>query len=291
MSSKKNIQAENTIPAGYTLDYVSGKQLKETNKELVRQRVVRALIHEYGFSPEDMDLDLSIGGRKKVDVAIFHHGKEHTIENLGRAVICRQEPNVGKNTVRIRDYEQAATDLGELETIMREVDAVQYGLWILGDRGPGHCMRVGAGIAQPLAPARHARRIDRHAMLKVLHAAEVLPVGVFNPHCDHVLVAQVMLILQVMQRHHQPRREARRTLTGMIGAAQSLLKRRPIDAMTQTNQWMAHIDQLLQIYLEQLPLWLLWFAFWPHLFPQKLCRFQRLQGNFISLNVRNHLLL
>ena len=57
MSSKKNIQAENTIPAGYTLDYVSGKQLKETNKELVRQRVVRALIHEYGFSPEDMDLD------------------------------------------------------------------------------------------------------------------------------------------------------------------------------------------------------------------------------------------
>ncbi|MDR3722934.1 MAG: N-6 DNA methylase [Terracidiphilus sp.] len=132
MSSKKNIQVENTIPAGYTLDYVSGKQLKETNKELVRQRVVRALIHEYGFSPEDMDLDLSIGGRKKVDVAIFHHGKEHTIENLGRAVICRQEPNVGKNTVRIRDYDQAATDLGELETIMREVDAVQYGLWTNG---------------------------------------------------------------------------------------------------------------------------------------------------------------
>ena len=132
MSSKKNIQVENTIPAGYTLDYVSGKQLKETNKELVRQRVVRALIHEYGFSPEDMELDFSIGGRKKVDVVIFHHGKEHTIENLGRTVICRQEPNVGKNTVRIRDYEQAATDLGELETIMREVDAVQYGLWTNG---------------------------------------------------------------------------------------------------------------------------------------------------------------
>jgi type I restriction enzyme M protein len=102
MSSKRNIQTENTIPAGYTLDYVSGKQLKETNKELVRQRVVRALIHEYGFSPEDMDLDLSIGGRKKVDVAIFHHGKEHTIENLGRAVMCRQEPNVGKNTDSLR---------------------------------------------------------------------------------------------------------------------------------------------------------------------------------------------
>lgn len=132
MSRKKDKQAENTIPAGYTLDYVSGKQLKETKKELVRQRVVRALIHEYGFSPEDMELDFSIGGRKKVDVAIFHQGKEHTIENLGRAVICRQEPNVGKNAVRIRDFEQAAKDLDEIETIMREVDAVQYGLWTNG---------------------------------------------------------------------------------------------------------------------------------------------------------------
>ncbi|MXZ74169.1 MAG: N-6 DNA methylase [Gemmatimonadetes bacterium] len=132
MRREKNTQVERAIPTGYTLDYVSGKQLKETKKELVRQRVVRALIHEYGFSPEDIELDFSVGGRKKVDLAIFHHGKEHTIENLSRAVICRQEPNVGKNAVRIRDFDQADKDLGEIETIMREVDAVQYGLWTNG---------------------------------------------------------------------------------------------------------------------------------------------------------------
>jgi len=144
MSRKKSKQAENTIPAGYTLDYVSGKQVKETKKELVRQRVVRALIHEYGFSPDDMALDFSIGGRKKVDVAIFHHGKEHAIENLGRAVLCRQEPNIGKNAVRIRDFEQAGKDLRELEEILQEIDAKQrevdgtnlekrlYGLWTNG---------------------------------------------------------------------------------------------------------------------------------------------------------------
>ena len=124
--------AEGTIPAGYTLDYVSGKQVKETPKELVRQRIVRALIHEYGFSPEDMELDFSLGGRKKVDVSIFHHDKGHTLENLGRAVLCRPEPNAGKNAVRIRDFEQAAKDLDEIETIMREVDAIQYGLWTNG---------------------------------------------------------------------------------------------------------------------------------------------------------------
>jgi type I restriction enzyme M protein len=132
MSKKTKKAAEKTIPAGYTIDYVSNKQIKETKKELVRQRVVRALIHEYGFSPEDMALGFSIGGRKKVDIAIFHHGKEHVIENLGRAVLCRPEPNVGKNAIRIRDYEQAAKDLDAIETIMRDVDAVQYGLWSNG---------------------------------------------------------------------------------------------------------------------------------------------------------------
>lgn len=133
MSQKKDqTHAEGTIPAGYTLDYISGKQVKETPKELVRQRIVRALIHEYGFSPEDMELDFSLGGRKKVDVAIFHHDQGHTIESLGRAVICRPEPNVGKNAIRIRDFEQAAKDLDEIETIMREVDSIQYGLWTNG---------------------------------------------------------------------------------------------------------------------------------------------------------------
>jgi len=62
------------------LDYVSGKQIKETKKELVRQRVVRALIHEYGFSPDDIVLDYPIGGRKKIDIAIFHHESEHRTE-------------------------------------------------------------------------------------------------------------------------------------------------------------------------------------------------------------------
>ena len=132
MSKEKDRRVENAIPPGYMLDYVSGKQVKETKKELVRQRVIRALIHEYGFSPEDMELDFSIGRRKKVDVAIFHHCKDHTIENLGRAVICRQEPKISKNAARIRNFEQAAKDIDEIETIMREVDAVQYGLWTNG---------------------------------------------------------------------------------------------------------------------------------------------------------------
>lgn len=132
MARKKVEQETNTIPVGYTLDYISNKQIKETSKELVRQRVVRALIHEYGFSPEDMQNDFSVSGHKKVDVAIFHHGQEHTADNLSRAVICRPEPNVGKKVVSMRDFAQASKDLEVIENIMGEVDSLQYGLWTNG---------------------------------------------------------------------------------------------------------------------------------------------------------------
>ena len=132
MAKKKKKCAKNTIKAGYLLDYVSGKQVKETKKELVRQRIVRALIHEYGISPDDMESDFNIGGRKKVDVGIFHCGKEHIIENISRIVLCRPEPNVGKNVVRIRDYEQADSDLEDLQGAMAELEECRYGLWTNG---------------------------------------------------------------------------------------------------------------------------------------------------------------
>ncbi len=78
------------------------------------------------------------------------------------------------------------------------------------DRGPQHLF--GASLAQPAAPTRHTRRIDRKTMLKVSLAAELLLIGIFNPHSNHVLVAQVMLILQVIKRHHQSRRDPRSIL-------------------------------------------------------------------------------
>ena len=40
-------QTKKSIASGYMLDYISGQQVKETKKESVRQRIVRALIHEF----------------------------------------------------------------------------------------------------------------------------------------------------------------------------------------------------------------------------------------------------
>ncbi|MBD2566597.1 methylation-associated defense system DNA methyltransferase MAD2 [Anabaena lutea] len=127
---------DSTISDGYILDFISGeKSLKDTPKEQVRQRIARALFHEYGISVEDMaaDFPVSINGkRKKLDIAIFHHDQEHTVQNLSRVVVCRPEPKVGRNAVRIRDYDQAAKDLEELETIMEHINSCKYGLWTNG---------------------------------------------------------------------------------------------------------------------------------------------------------------
>ncbi len=68
---------ETTVPDGYTLDYISGGVVRDTAKEQVRQRIARALFHEYGISVEDMERDCPVPGagpRKKVDIAIFSHG-------------------------------------------------------------------------------------------------------------------------------------------------------------------------------------------------------------------------
>lgn len=122
------------------IDYVTGHEVKDTPKERVRQRIERALFHEYGLSVEDMEPDfplpVEIGGktrRKKVEIAVFTHEKEHTVENIRRVVVCRPEPKNGKKGVtNIRDHKQADKALLELKDFMRSVPSCQYGLWTNG---------------------------------------------------------------------------------------------------------------------------------------------------------------
>src|SRR5918996_6343062 len=76
---------DTTIADGYVLDFITGvTHLKDTPKEQVRQRIARVLFHEYGISVEDMEPDFPIrvnGRRKRLDIAIFHHGQAHLSAN------------------------------------------------------------------------------------------------------------------------------------------------------------------------------------------------------------------
>ena len=123
-------------------DFLTGDFVKDTPKERVRQRIVRALSIEYVISLQDFEFDYPVpipaektGGRnrtRKVEIAIFSPNSPHTLDTLDRIVICRPEPNLGrKTTVKIRDHEQAAKDLDELRAVMSAVPC-NLGLWTNG---------------------------------------------------------------------------------------------------------------------------------------------------------------
>ena len=119
-------------------------------------------------------------------------------------------------------------------------------------------------------------------MLKELLAAEVLPVGILHPMRHHVLVAEIVLIFQIVQGHHQPRRDARRALRGMISRSQRQFKQCPIDAHPQLNQRVIEVDQLFQFHLKQLALRLLLLSLRAHIFPQVMWRIEGLSGIIIA---------
>ena len=122
---------------GFILVFISGtKEVKETAKERVRQRLARALFHEYGISVEDMapDFPVRLGGRlRRVDLVVFGAGEGHAIENIQRIVICRPEPKQSKRgAVKMRDYEQAAQDIDEVKPFFEEIETCKYALWTNG---------------------------------------------------------------------------------------------------------------------------------------------------------------
>ncbi|XGB42902.1 MAG: N-6 DNA methylase [Nodosilinea sp. LVE1205-7] len=129
--SQKEITA---IPDGMLLDYITNGLVKDSSKEQVRQRIARALFHEYGISVEDMEPDLKVpvgGKNKKVGIAIFRHGLPHEVENLRRVVVCEKEPT-GRGITKMRSHDQAKRDLEVLKEFMGAAENCEWGLWTNG---------------------------------------------------------------------------------------------------------------------------------------------------------------
>ena len=124
------------IEDGKILDYITGKPVAESDRERVRQRIARAMFHEYGISVDDMEPDFKMkvdGSNKKIDIAIFEPGSEHIAEKVRRLVICQKELKIGdKGAYKMRDHEQAEKEFGLLHGAMTELPNCKYGLWTNG---------------------------------------------------------------------------------------------------------------------------------------------------------------
>lgn len=135
-NNKETQEPESALEEGKIFDYITGNPVKDNDKEQVRQRISRAMIHEYGIAAEDMEPDFKVkvhGKNRKLDIAVFKPGQAHTIENLSRAVVVEKEPKIGtKGAYRMRDPEEARKDFEVLEAVMAEVESCDYGLWTNG---------------------------------------------------------------------------------------------------------------------------------------------------------------
>jgi type I restriction enzyme M protein len=124
------------IEDGSILDYITNRVVPDTEKERVRQRIARALFHEYGFSVDDMvpDFKLRIDGRqKKLDLVIFEPEAPWEPQHIRRIVICEKEPANGrKSSYKMRSPEEAEKEFGLLKSAMAEAERCKYGLWTNG---------------------------------------------------------------------------------------------------------------------------------------------------------------
>lgn len=121
------------------VDFITGKRIKLKGNEPVRQAVALALAYEYRIPVEDMERDYPIPlhavgkrrGTKRADIAIFEHGKPHSLGNLRRIVVCKPQPKLGRNATKLRTFQQAAKDLEELLGT-EATPQVRYGMWTNG---------------------------------------------------------------------------------------------------------------------------------------------------------------
>ena len=125
-----------SLEDGSILDYITNEAVKDSPKEQVRQRIARALFHEYAISVDDMAPDFKVrvdGRQKKVDIAVFEAGKSHEQEHIRRIVICEKEPTNGrKSAYKMRDPNEAEAEFDLLWKAMTEAPSCKYGLWTNG---------------------------------------------------------------------------------------------------------------------------------------------------------------
>lgn len=116
-----------SVPEGKVADFLTGKHVKDTPEEYVRQNIEKALVRQYKFAPKDCQPEFPIkvgSGRKRVDIAVFGAGQPHTQPNI-HIVVETKRADV-KPTHRTEG-------VGQLQSYMAACLNAKYGIWTNGD--------------------------------------------------------------------------------------------------------------------------------------------------------------
>src|SRR4051794_31898011 len=119
--------AQGAVPEGKVADFLTGKHVRDTREEYVRQNLEKALVRQYGFDPADCapEFKIKVGSsRRYVDIAVFEEGAPHTQENI---VILVEAKKLGTSP------SNRADGIGQLQSYMAACLNATYGLWTNGE--------------------------------------------------------------------------------------------------------------------------------------------------------------
>ena len=115
-----------TLPDGKICDFIDQKIRNDTPEEYVRQNIERRLVLELGFKPEQIAIEFTIkmgSSRKRVDVVIFEHGKQHTQENVWIIIECKKDSVEPKNK---------KDGVEQLKSYLSACPNAEWGMWTNG---------------------------------------------------------------------------------------------------------------------------------------------------------------
>lgn len=116
-----------SVPDGMRADYLTGKLVKDTPEEYVRQNIEKALVRQYKYSAADCapEFPIKVGSsRKRVDIIVFPEDQPHTQANA-RILIETKRPEVKATS--------HTEGVGQLQSYMAACLNATYGMWTNGD--------------------------------------------------------------------------------------------------------------------------------------------------------------
>ena len=121
-----SVVAAGSVPDGKIADYLTGKFVRDTPEEYVRQNIEKALVQQYKYEAKDCapEFPIKVGSAKKrVDIVVFEADKPHTQETTYILVETKRadiKPSDKKDGV------------GQLKSYMAACLNARYGLWTNG---------------------------------------------------------------------------------------------------------------------------------------------------------------
>lgn len=116
------------VPEGKIVCYITGNLRRDTPEERVRQEWARKLVEEYGYTKEDIGVEVTIPmgrARKRADLVVYERGKPHELEHIH--IIVETKTEYIKPADKNKGVEQ-------LKSYLAACPNAEWGLWIGNER-------------------------------------------------------------------------------------------------------------------------------------------------------------